>query len=310
MSDNDNEKKRLEALLAESTDGAKTAEFLKKAEAKLEELVNAAKTEEDKYRADFAELNKTWSEQEEVITKHTNYLDKCYPKWSDYIEECVCEEAIKPLWELKGKSEQNIGQLNQSKNLADTVFDSASQELDAWKSISSWIKAQLDKNKKLIDELCTLDNCEDKLFGLYILHFELLPAHRKLEKVSTDVDYKYKHPEHEYCKKSLKEAQEKEEVRDSQFPYLIDPDDYNVEVANLWKAWRNAGEEQVKAECELTKIEKYKDQYAGDSSSEEKRKKARLCLRRKSNELVESVSPSDSDTDQSDESEPESDSDT
>ena len=171
----------LKDLLADSTKQAKVGEFLKTAEAKLEELNKAVGKEEESYRNPYLDLSKSWSDQDKNIKELKNHLESCYPNWEHYLEEAVCKEVIQKVWELKKVYEDSIGPPEKSLYNSDADLAKAADQMEAWKTLTKWIQNRLDANKKLYDEICTLDNCKDRLFALYLFYFILLPNHRKLK---------------------------------------------------------------------------------------------------------------------------------
>ena len=263
-------------LLTKSTEQAKEGEFLKAAEEKLKELADGVSDEENKYRVDEKEgrdaLVMEWKRQKDTICDIRKRLESCYGDWEKILKKCVCETVIAELRTLRDKYREGIGSPECELNRANSTLAETAEKLEAWKSITVWIKAQLDKNKALIEEICTLDSCKDHRFALYIFYFELWPAHQALGETPKIID-----PESEYCTPAC--GKDAEPPACCNYPYLIEPDKYDCTLAKAWECWKDAGIAQARAESAFEEIARIKEDYETKSDPETKRKAAAKSLR-------------------------------
>ncbi len=271
----------LKDLLPDSTKEAKVGEFRKIAESKLEGLNKAVDNEEESYRTERPNLLKSWSDQDEKIGELKKHLESCYPKWEYYLEEAVCKGVIQKVWQLKADYEAKIGPPELELYHANADLAKAAEQMEAWKTIKKWIQARLDANKQLHDEICTLDNCKDRLFALYLFYFLLLPYHRQLKEAPTNLPPKLKDPETGYCKSACSIEPPKESaIPFCGYPWLIEADLYNCKLAEVWKIWKDAGVAQAEAQSQFDQVAKSLEEYQAASKPEAKREAAREALRR------------------------------
>jgi len=300
--------KCLKGLVAESAEQSKVGEFHKKADAKLEELAKAADKEEETYRAKRDEMENKWKEQDSRISELGELLHKCNPHWEKDINDAVCTNVIHKIWDLKYEIESRLGYPELILDWVNSEFDQAGRQLDAWKTITNWIQAQQSVNEKWIEEICKLDNCKDRqerLFSLYILHFELLPSHQKL--INPNPAHEFTDPEAHYCGECRNRYMEISKRKDDGqqrfdyiihaetskskspkvsgsnlrgYPWLIEADKYNCEVADVWEVWRDIGISQAYAQSDYDLIIKLREQYAATSTAEAKRNAAREELKK------------------------------
>lgn len=273
--------KCLKDLLADTSEKAKVGAFLKTAEEKLAELAKAADAEEANYRDALPNLRKKWEEQDEQIRKLEDHIKTCYPEWEHCLEEAVCKEVIQNIWRLRTELKDKLGPPEWYLELAKADLAKAASQLEAWKTILKWIQDRLDANQKLIEEICTLDNCSDRLFVPYIFYFELLPAHKQLEKAPDQLPPRERDPERAYCESACSATPpERSEIEFCGYPWLIGPNDYNCKLADVWEIWRKAGVAQAVAECKFEQVAKCREDYEAASDPSAKRDAARDALRR------------------------------
>lgn len=197
------------------------------------------------------------------------------------MEDAVCKEVIQQIWQLKADLESKLGPPEVCLDRANTDLAKAADQMVAWKTIATWVKGRLDLNEALIEEICTLDNCKDRLFALYIFFFELLPAHRQLWESPSKLPPKLKDPEDAYCASACSAKSPGEsKIKLCGYPWLISADDYNCKLADLWQIWRSAGEAQAEAKCKFEQVAKCREQYEAASNAKAKREAARDALRR------------------------------
>lgn len=284
MDENSNEVEQtancLNELLGGTTEEAKIGEFRKAAETKLEGLANGADQAEENYRKGLAECKATWERQDEKICKMKKQLEHCY-EWKCYIDKIICKEVIQKVWELKDNLRSKLGDPQKCLDDANELVGKAQDQLDAWQTISAWIKNRLQLNEALIEEICKLDNCDDRLFAIYIFYFELWPAHKSLEKAPEELPDEVRNPERAYCKDICDAEPPKDpEIMLCGFPWFIDPNLYNCKLADVWKIWRDAGVETAKKQCAVDAIAKCREDYESASTPEAKRDASRDALRR------------------------------
>lgn len=249
------QEKCIKELLEQETEDAKVGEFLKQAQTKLEELAKGVDAEEQNYRDKMPELLATWQEHEHRVNDLESQIKTCYPQWKEYLDKVICDEVIQNIRDLREKIKDNIGEPEWKLNRANEVRDAAAQQLDAWKNITKWIKARLDANALLIEEICKFDSCKerkDRLCAIYIFFFELLPAHKQLEKPLDELPHEHKNPEEHWCSECG--DYHKPDSKLYGFPWLIAPNKYDCTLAKIWKTWLEAGKAQVKAQCEYDAI--------------------------------------------------------
>ena len=87
-------------------------------------------------------------------------------------------------------------------------------------------------------------------------------------------------PAEKYCTGTCGDPPPKGDGELCGYPWLIDPDDYNCKLAEVWTAWRDAGLAQVKAQCDVDEIEKCRQQYEELATNEARRTSARDEFRR------------------------------
>ncbi len=281
MSDETESPSCLDELVEKATEKSKEGEFLKLAKTKLLQLADAVKQEEDKYLDAYEGFSKEWEEQNKKVARIKCHLDDCFPDWKECLKESVCKDVIQYLWSLKEKIKAESGPAKICLDQANADFNLATNQLEAWKTISAWIKARLEYNKKLIDEICTLDNCEDRLFALYIFYFELLPSHKKLKYDPKSLELHETNPEKAYCEDCCQDCPDEPVISCCGFPWLIDPEQYNCKVARLYECWRDAGVAQVMAQCKFDQVAANQQEYDEKSSEVAKRDSARKALRKK-----------------------------
>lgn len=273
--------KCLKDLVAEHAKQAKVAEFKKAAEEKLQELATAAETEEKSYQDAKPGFDEKWKEQKEKIDGIRSHLEACFPHWQQCLEQAVCKEVIQKIWKLRDDLEGDQGQPKNDLDHADADLAKAESQMEAWKTITAWIQARLDQNQTLIDEICTLDTCTDRLFALYIFHFELLPAHAQLEKPPKDLPLALRDPERAYCESVCTPGPPTQsEIEFVGNPWLIKPEDYDCKVADVWKVWCEAGKEQAKKQERFDQTAKTREELESASDPAAKREAAREALRR------------------------------
>ncbi|MEM6807847.1 MAG: hypothetical protein AAF350_02025 [Pseudomonadota bacterium] len=265
-------------LLAGSTVDAKEAEFRKEAEAKLTALSGGVAAEEAAYRAARPALLERWDELDNKIRKLKSHFEDCYD-YKCFIQEVICKKVVRPEWALRRKllTEKLCGYYG-ALYLAEERLDAAKGQLNAWEKISKSLDDRLTANEALYEEICKLDSCEDRYFAIYILYFELCPAHKGMGEPPEKLD-QY-NPAEKYCTDTCGEPPVDNTDGLCGDPYLIDPDDYNCKLAEVWTAWRDAGLAKVKAQCDVDEIEKCKQQYEDMAQAEARRNLARESFRR------------------------------
>lgn len=272
-------KKCLEDLVGDSTEEAKVGEFRKKAQETLVELQSGVDAEETKYREKYDEFRAKWQEQDQRICDIERRLKSCHQNWKELLE-CVCKEVIQEIWKKREQLEAKLGCPERDLEHASALFDKAQKQLDAWKTITQWIDNRLKLNAALIEEICKLDNCEDRLFALYIFFFELKPKHHQLRYPLSKLDPELRDPERAFCESACEPDPPPPDDLCG-FPWLLPPDDYNCKLARVWEKWRDAGIKKAKAEFKFEQIAKCREELAQKSTPEAKRKAARDVLRRK-----------------------------
>lgn len=275
----------LEELLGDTVEKAKVGEFRKAAEEKLIALNAGVDAEEKAYRDELNKPNgfrKIWEDQEKAICKIQSHLETCHPDWRQCIDDVVCKEVIARVWSLRRKYLKKLGKPDKKLFLASEEFDAASTQLEAWKTITAWITKRLADNQAMIDRICALDNCSDRLTAIYLFYFLLLPAHRMVAERpdGEQPSAAYTDPERYYCGSSCN-APEPGDKELCGFPWIIDPDDYNCKLADVFKVWRSCGKAKAVAECEVEQIETCKKQYEESSTDAAKEEAATEALRRK-----------------------------
>ena len=277
--------KCIKELLDEKQEDAKVGEFKKLAQAKLEELAGSVESEEQAYRAKLAEFTATWQEHEHRVCDLEAQIRNCYPKFEDYIKDVICDEVIDKIKKLKGKIFRNIGRPEWKLDRANDVLATAASQLDAWKNISKWIKSRLDANAALIEEVCKHDKCTeraDRLCIIYIFFFELLPAHKQLEKPLDELPGEHSNPEEHWCSHCSDDDDSDDYhhgLKLCGYPWLIEPSDYDCKLADVWNIWYEAGVRQVKAQCDYDAIVACREELAIALKPETKRKNACAALR-------------------------------
>lgn len=273
------ETKCLKSLLSGTIEKAKVGEFQKTAETKLAELAGGVEQEEQKYRDEIAGFRTTWKEHDEKICGIKKHLCACYADW-DIHKGVICKEVILKVWKLREKLDGSLGPPQKCLDAANADFEKAEKQLEAWKTITTWIKARLEHNTGLIEEICKLDSCTDRLFALYIFYFELLPLHEQLKKPPSELSPELLDPERAYCGSECGAPPPESGVKMCGFPWLITPNDYDCKLAEVWKIWRQAGVAQAEAQCKVDEIEKCREEYEAAKESDAKREAAREALRR------------------------------
>ena len=275
--DNDGGKDCLGDLLAGSTADAKEAEFRKEAEARLTKLADGVDAEEASYRSARDELVERWRELADKIRALKEHFEDCYD-YQCFIEKVICKKVVCKEWELRRKLLDKLCGRYGALYLANEVLAEAGSQLDAWEKLTAWLTDRLAKNEALYEEICKLDSCEDRYFAIYILFFELIPAH---DAMGPPPEYPVKvDPAEKYCTGTCGDPPPKGEGELCGYPWLIDPDDYNCKLADVWKAWRDAGLAEVKAQCDVDEIEKCRKQYEALATNEARRTSARDEFRR------------------------------
>lgn len=275
----------LEELLGKTVEKAKVGEFRKSAEEKLIALNGGVGDEEKAYRDALTKPDgfiKTWEDQDKAICKIQSHLETCHPNWRKCIEDVVCKEVIGRVWRLRKKYLKKLGKPDKKLILVCEDFDAAGAQLEAWTTITAWITKRLADNQALIDRICALDNCTDRLTALYLFYFVLLPAHRMVAERpdGAEPSLAYSDPERYYCGSTCN-APPPSDKELCGFPWLIDPDDYNCKLADVFKIWRACGKAKAIAECNVEQIEVCKTQYEESSTDEAKEDAAIDALRRK-----------------------------
>lgn len=268
-------------LLDKKTEDAKVGEFLNLAQVKLEDLAKCVGPEEQAYRDKRPEFIATWTAQEQRVCDLQNQITTCYPNWKEYLEDPICSEVIDHVNDLKEKIRRNIGRPEKKLDYANEVFNMASQQLDSWKTITKWIKARLDANAALIEEICKLDSCKerkDRLCLIYIFFFELLPAHKQLEKPLDDLPEEHRDPEGKWCDECGHDD-DKPRIKLCGFPWLIEPNQYDCKLADVWKIWSEVGVAQVKAQCDFDQVAAWRAELSIAQDPAQMRKNACAALR-------------------------------
>lgn len=265
-------------LLSGSTVDAKEAEFKKEAEARLTKLAGSVDVEDGTYRGRRGGFVEVWRDLAKKIADLKKHFEQCYDVQC-FIEKVICKEIICREWELRRKllMEKLCGRYS-ALYLANEVFAEAASQLDAWEKVSTWLEARQKANEELYDKICKLDSCEDRYFAIYLLYFELGPAH---DAMGPPPDYPMKiDPAEKYCTGTCGDPPPKGSGDLCGYPWLIDPDEYNCILAKVWTAWRDAGIAQVKAQCDVDEIEKCRKQYEELATNEARHDAAREAFRR------------------------------
>jgi len=271
----DDSKNCLRDFLAESTQGAKEAEFKKEAERKLGDLVSKVDKEEQDYRTAYEGYKEQWKELDTNICSMKSHFEDCYD-YKCFIDNVICKKVVYKEWEVRREllNEKLCGRYKDL-FLANEVLLESKNQLDAWEKITAWLKARLDKNVALYEEICKLDNCEDRYFAIYILYFELCPAHDAMGQNPVIYD-----PFKKYCEDSCGEPPEDGDDTLCGYPWLIEPNDYNCKLAKVWEIWRDTGIAQVTAQCRVDEIEKCKKLYEEIATGDARRNTAREEFKR------------------------------
>ena len=259
--------------LSGSTQDAKEAEFKKSAEKKLGELINNIDKEEQDYRAAYQGFKEKWNELEKKIRKLKDHFEECYD-YQCFIEKVVCKKVICKEWELRKELLQDkLCGRYKDLYLADEELAEGQKQLEAWEKITAWLKDRLEKNAALYDKICKLDNCQDRYFAIYILYFELCPAH---DAMGPPPEYPQVYdPAEKYCISICACPPEKGGAEFCGYPWLIDPDKLNCKIAEVWEIWKKLGIAEVTAQCRVDEIEKCRKQYEELANSETRRNTAR-----------------------------------
>jgi ribosomal protein L7/L12 len=170
----------------------------------LEAFVEIVKTAPTEYKDKYADFKRRWCEEgKQIVQLHSDLL--CgYPDWKKLIIDNVCnilkdihdrEEAIK---KCKGVREMALDEAKEQ-------LDVAQANLDAWKLATQKIEDKLTTNQGWITEMQSLNQGEDRAFGLYLLWFKLLPAHNNLMPDGGELLYRDETPE-ALCPKETPEA--------------------------------------------------------------------------------------------------------
>ena len=145
----------------------------------LEAFVEIVKTAPAEYKDKYADFKRRWCEEGKQIEQLHSDLLCVYPDWKKLIKVNVCvflneidklEETIK---KCKGEKEMALDEAKEQ-------LDVAQANLDAWKLATQKIEEKLTTNQGWITEMQSLNQGEDRAFGLYLLWFKLLPAHNNL----------------------------------------------------------------------------------------------------------------------------------
>ncbi len=281
----------LRASLGGSTKDAMEAEFKKEAEKKLGDLVGNVGKSEQEYRDTYSSFSDKWQKLTESIFRLKEHFEECYD-YECFIREVICKKVVCKEWELrKNLLEDKLCGRYKALYIANEKLGESRSQLDAWEKITTWFKNNLETNEKLYDEICKLDNCQDRYFAIYILYFQLCPAHDAMGPPSKDpiID-----PAKKYCGDTCCEVPENSTEKFCGFPRLINPDDYNCKLDEAWRIWKKIGLIQVAAQCEVDEIEKCIKQYEEIATSEFRRNSAREAFQRFDSSCCKK-GPSDSD---------------
>ena len=278
--------KQLQETARKKTLGA----FFSVADGKLQELHKAAVPELEKYRKAREGLVDRFQKLDGKLGELEQQLSTCHPQWEELLRKAVCGRVYQPLEELRQEVMEKQSTPENRVQEATRDFELATARLDAWKTISKSVDAQVAKNEAWHKEICSLDSCEDSRFGLYIYYFELLPAQRLLQPPPEEgYDVKYDDPVKAFCfsahgpcgRRSQRGqgADEESELDLPERPWLVDPDTYMEQLLAAWRRWRALGEAKVLAEADLEQVKKTRERYLQESKPELLRDKARVALR-------------------------------
>lgn len=251
----------------ESAKDAKAADFLKSARDRLTELRSGLSAAKSNYELTLDQLQVRQDSLDKDIKDIKTRLEGCYDVKAA-LKAAVCDEVIKESDGFRKTYLDNAGAPAKTLYEADEKLALAGEQLDSWQKITEWISKQQDKHEALIKEICSLDNCKDDKFALYIFFFELWPSHLALQDPSA------KDPRTEHCDPCWKPIQGL-----SGFAWLVQPDVYEYRLAAAWKTWKDVGVAQAHATAELERIHTAKDDFEASIDPKAMREAARLALR-------------------------------
>lgn len=267
----------LKDKLADTEKKANEAEFHKQTAAMLKDLIAKSDKELNAYRGSLPGLMATWKEQDEKIQELKKHLESCYPQWECYLKQSVCKDVICKNWWLRKSYESTMGAPELRLEYANADKDKATKQLEAWKTLSTWIQRRLSDNKSLYDRICALDNCLSPLLQLYLFYFILWPQHRQLCKSPRQLAEKESYPEHAYCSEKC-QPPKKDCTCLVGYPWIIDPENFDCQLTLVWQAWSDAGIRETKARSAFEQIAKDKEEYKKSSTPEAVEKAAAEAL--------------------------------
>jgi hypothetical protein len=270
----------LKDKLANSEQKANEAEFHKQTAATLKDLIAKSETELNKYRDALPVLLTTWKDQDEKLKELKRHLETCYPEWECYLRKSVCVDVICKNWQLKQSYESKLGAPELRLQYASADKAKATEQLEAWKAISTWITKRLSDNKSLYDRICAIDNCKTPLLQLYLFYFILWPQHRQLCNSPRQLDDKREVcPAYAYCSGECQPPVNHCTCLIG-YPWIIDPENFDCQLTNVWQAWSDAGIKEAKARSAYEQIAKDKEEYIKASTPEALEKAAKEALGR------------------------------
>ncbi len=286
QSESAKKKKCLDDIGGDACLEEKRGEFMKEANARRKKLKEGFGDARAKYVEAREALVGEWQSHEDKICGIRHHLERCHENWKSILRETVCDKVISPGWEACEQYRDTLGTLERCHACRDRVradLENADGRLAGWETLAESIRSALDANKLLIDEICKLDTCEDRLFALYILHFELLPGHVPLGPDGpSDLDPAITDPARVYCGSECHDAPEKSGVSLPDSPWLVDVDDYECALAGAWERWRDVGRHLAERECECERLEEDiaddKQKCEDGSDPEKAREAARIAL--------------------------------
>lgn len=304
---------KLQEYVDKANEQARLAEEQKKAKTKLDELAGVVNTEEQAYRSELPGFRATWEQHDAEIIKIKARIEGL-PQL-ELCHQTICQEVISPLWTMRHKIKEAYGKPDWDLHEAEERLAGATGHVDAWKTLSRWVKGRLDRNQQLINEICKLDNCKDSFFAVYIFYYELYPAHWLLnhrpagivpEPDGSDSAARHRHrdaddnkrfffPDQVYCESSDRcqmsyVKDDKERVELYYAPWLLEPEEYNCMLAASWTVWRDVCREHAKCKAAVDTIRATKQKYEHDRNPAVKREAARHALRLKSDNVGKKAS--------------------
>lgn len=192
--------KTVEDLLQEVTEEVSKFEALKLNDLKtqLDAFVKKKKAAVAEYENKYGGLKQIWDEQGKRIEELLHDLKCAFPdeKRQKLIKDCIC----KKLEELN-KAKAHIECRNACKGIKEEQRDNAKAEMEsaqtdivAWEAAPQRIQAQLTENQKAIDEIKRLMQGPDRVIGIYLLWFKLIPGYN-LIRPSEELQFEDEVPE-------------------------------------------------------------------------------------------------------------------